>query len=126
MQLFILFFVLISFSSQAENKDAITAQNIEAEKNLENILNEKSYQQICQKHTGQLSLLFDKFISLKGDISRIYFFCEAQHSYRLTRRQRRSFQIFDIKDPVSIIECKREKQRKSQNIESNYYVINRC
>ena len=122
----ILILVLFSFSTQAQTVDYRLAQNIEAEKALEKVVNNQSYQQICQKHSQQISLLFEQFVSLKGDVSRIYFFCEAQYNHPLTRRQRRSFQIWDIKDPVSIIECKREKLRKTQNIESNHYVINRC
>jgi endonuclease I len=126
MHIKLLFLLLIFFSSQVQAIDAELAQNIEAEIALENIVNESSYQQICHKHTQQISLLFDKFISLRGDISRLYFFCEAQYNNQLTRKQRRMSEIWDIKDPVSIVECKREKSRKSQNIESNHYIINRC
>ncbi|MFK5984233.1 MAG: hypothetical protein QM479_02235 [Pseudomonadota bacterium] len=125
--------VIIIFSLLASlNIAAQQFKNIdEAQEALEKRLIEKSYQQICkqQKQTSSDSLypaLFQHADSLKGDISRIYFLCEADYDLPLNSRQRRIFQIWDIKDPVSIVECKREKHRNKQPIGANRYVYNRC
>ena len=121
---FILILCLLLFSS-------VQAQELYENKpinqnSLENLFIGKTYQQICLHHSKHLSQIFLKTPSLKGDISRIYFFCEAQYDYHLSRRQRRSFEIWDIKDPVNPVECAREMQLKNQAKETNSYVINRC
>jgi endonuclease I len=127
----LLFFSSLSLSEQSaepagnSKKDLYDQEKI-AQQNLDKIFTDKSYQQICLKQMDKISIIYNETNILKGDISRIYFFCESEYNYKLTRRQRRGFEIWDMKDPVSIFECQRENQLKDKKMPSNPYIINRC
>ena len=127
-----IFTVLLFLSSQAfaeqksDSEKDLYDQEKNAQKSMDMIFTENSYQQICLKQINQLSKIYNETTILKGDISRIYFFCESEYNYKLTPRQRRGFEIWDMKDPVSIFECQREKQLNDKKMASNPYIINRC
>lgn len=97
-----------------------------------NFSTEKSYQKICLHKTTQLNNFYildlpkQKINWRKGDISRLFFLCESKYDVQLTSGQRRGFEIWDIKDPVSLLECAKEQNNKKLNKETNPYVINRC
>jgi len=121
-------FILIAsfFLLSSAHAIELTKQKTFTQNSVENLFIENDYQQICLHLNEQLSPIFNKETSLNGDIARIYFFCEAQYNYQLTRKQRRSFEIWDIKDPVNQVECDREVRLKNQAKETNSYIINRC
>ena len=128
MPFIISFSMLLSYSItslSAEIKSLYEQEQI-AQIKIIKVFSNHSYQQICQHQSKKITQLHTEFTILRGDISRIYFYCESKYDIKLTRRQRRSSEIWDIKDPVSIIECKKEKQRQTENKETNPYVINRC
>lgn len=125
--LLLLFLSSQTFAEQkSDSEKDLYDQEKSAQKNLDDIFTDNSYSQICLKKINQLSKIYNETSILKGDISRIYFFCESEYNYKLTRRQRRGFEIWDMKDPVSIFECQREKQLKDKKMPSNPYIINRC
>ncbi|MFK5895058.1 MAG: hypothetical protein QM504_17735 [Pseudomonadota bacterium] len=128
MPFIISFLLLLSFSTSSISTEikSLYEQEQIAQIKMIKVFSDHSYQQICQHQNKKITQLHTEFTILRGDISRIYFYCESNYDIKLTRRQRRGSEIWDIKDPVSIIECKKEKKRKKENKETNPYVINRC
>ncbi len=121
---------LISFAyynpAMASIAPSLYLQEQQAQKEMDKLYLDSSYQQICQQHHQKVNVLHTNFNILRGDVSRIYFYCEAKYKVKLTNRQRRASEIWDLKDPVSIIECEREKKKQKLAQESNPYVVNRC
>lgn len=69
---------------------------------INELLLKRTYKQVCLEQAKVLAPLYTNKNRLKGDISRIYFFCESEYNQNLSHRQRRSFEIWDIKDRSSV------------------------
>jgi len=65
-------------------------------------------------------------VSVRGDVARTYFYMRDTYNIRISRKQTKLFNVWSSLDPVSVLECKKNKRIEVIQGNSNRYVYESC
>lgn len=80
----------------------------------------------CQSKTYFKGRKFEPRDEVKGDVARVNFYFESKGYIKLSKSQRRLFQVWDKQDPVSEYECLIHERKAKIQGEENQYVAEKC
>ena len=80
----------------------------------------------CQAKTDFKSRKFEPRDEVKGDVARVNFYFESKGYIKISKSQRRLFQVWDKQDPVSDYECKIHDRKAKIQGEVNSFVSEKC
>ena len=80
----------------------------------------------CQAKTDFKVRKFEPRDEVKGDVARVNFYFESKGYIKISKSQRRLFQVWDKQDPVSEYECLIHERKARIQGEKNQYVADKC
>lgn len=87
----------------------------------------KAYQYgSCQSKTDFKGRKFEPRDEVKGDVARVNFYFEEKGYIKISKSQRKLFEVWDKKDPVDDYECTVHERKSKIQGEENPFVADKC